>query len=105
MKTNQLKMGVILSYITLIIGNIIPLFYTPWMLNILGKSEYGIYSLSNSIVGYLSLLSFGLGNSMVKFITDYIAKEDKKGERNRIYGSITSEKRFYYRYGRRDLPR
>lgn len=84
MKTNQLKMGVILSYITLIIGNIIPLFYTPWMLNILGKSEYGIYSLSNSIVGYLSLLSFGLGNSMVKFITDYIAKEDKKGEKNII---------------------
>lgn len=81
MKFNQLKTGVILSYITLIISNIVPIFYTPWMLNILGQHEYGVYSLSNSIVGYLSLLSFGLGSSMIKFITDYIAKEDKDGER------------------------
>ena len=38
---SQLKSGVILSYINLAIGTIIPFVYTPIMLRILGQSEYG----------------------------------------------------------------
>lgn len=85
MKVNQLKMGVIITYVTLLIGNIIPLIYTPLMLNIMGQSEYGLYSLSNSVVGYMSLLSFGLGSTIVKYITNYIANNDKDGE-ERVIG-------------------
>ncbi|MDU2693461.1 MAG: oligosaccharide flippase family protein [Intestinibacter bartlettii] len=77
---NQLKVGVIITYISLLIGNIIPLVYTPIMLNIMGKSEYGLYNLSNSVVGYMSLLSFGLGSTIVKYVTDYISIKDKEGE-------------------------
>lgn len=81
-KSRELKAGVILSYISLFIENIIPLFYTPWMLAVLGKSEYGLYNLANSVVGYLSLLSVGLGSSIIKFLSDKIAKDDKEGENN-----------------------
>ena len=52
MKVNQLRVGALLSYVNLAIGSIIPMIYTPIMLRILGQAEYGLYSLSNSIVGF-----------------------------------------------------
>lgn len=75
---SQIKAGVILSYFNLIIGNLIPVFYTPAMLSILGQSEYGLYTLSNTIVSYLSLLSFGMGSAIIRYITKYKAMGDKK---------------------------
>lgn len=74
---NQLRAGVILSYINLALGSIIPMFYTPVMLKLLGQSEYGLYSLSNSVISYLSLLSFGLGGTLIRYIAKYRAEDDK----------------------------
>lgn len=75
---NQLQAGVILSYINLALGSIIPMFYTPVMLKLLGQSEYGLYSLSNSVISYLSLLSFGLGGTIIRYIAKYRAENDKE---------------------------
>lgn len=80
MKSNQLKSGVILSYINLGLGTIIPFFYTPIMLRMLGQSEYGLYSLATSVISYLSLLSFGFGSTITRYISVYIAEGDKKAE-------------------------
>lgn len=83
-KVNELKVGVILSYINLAIGTIIPLVYTPIMLSILGQAEYGLYSLSNSVIGYLSLLSFGLGSTIIRYIAKYRAENNKDMEEKTI---------------------
>lgn len=77
---NQLKSGIVLSYINLAIGSAIPFVYTPIMLRLLGQAEYGLYSLSHSITGYLSLLSFGLGSTIVRYITKYKVENDKEKE-------------------------
>lgn len=82
---SQLKIGVILSYVNLALGSIIPLFYTPVMLRILGQSEYGLYSIANSVIGYLSLLSFGMGSTIVRYITKYRI-EARKDEEERVIG-------------------
>ena len=74
MKVNQLRVGTLLSYVNLAIGSIIPMIYTPIMLRILGQAEYGLYSLSNSIVGYLSLLNFGFA---VQLLDIYVSIEPK----------------------------
>ena len=34
---SQLHIGIILSYINMLVGNLIPLLYTPVMLQLLGK--------------------------------------------------------------------
>ena len=60
MARNELKAGVILSYVNLLIGNLIPFFYTPVMLELLGQSEYGLYGIANSVMGYIGLLNFGI---------------------------------------------
>lgn len=80
-KHSQIRTGVILSYISLFIGNIIPLIYTPIMLRILGQSEYGLYSLASSVVSYLGVLNFGIGGSMVRFISKCRMEKDFEGER------------------------
>lgn len=78
-KINQLKAGTVLTYINLGIGTVIPLFYTPIMLRILGQEEYGVNSLATSITGYLTLLHFGMGTAIIRYITKYRAEGNKKG--------------------------
>ena len=82
---NQLRAGVLLSYVNLALGSLIPMFYTPVMLRILGQAEHGLYSLANSTVSYLSLLSFGFGSTIIRYIAKYRAQNDVEGVR-RIYG-------------------
>lgn len=79
MKTNQLKIGVMLSYVSIIAQNIISIVYTPVMLRLLGQSEYGLYQLVYSVVSYLGLLSFGFGSAYVRFYSRYKVKDDQDG--------------------------
>lgn len=64
---NQRKVGAVLSYGNILANIIVGLVYTPIMLRILGQSEYGLYSLIGSVVGYLSILDLGLGNTIVRY--------------------------------------
>lgn len=45
-------------------------FLTPYMLHVLGRSQFGILLLATSIFAYTSLLDFGLGMSVMKLIAD-----------------------------------
>lgn len=77
---NQLKIGVILNYINMGVGNIIPIFYTPIMLNLLGQSEYGLYKLSSSVTSYLSLISMGIGSAVTRYLIKANTEEGKDAE-------------------------
>ena len=78
MKHNELKAGAVLSYVNLIIGNIIPFIYTPIMLRLLGQAEYGLYGIAQSIMGYIGLLNFGIGGTIVRYLAKYRAEGNKK---------------------------
>lgn len=78
MKTNQLKAGAILSYISMALGYIISIIYTPIMLRLLGQSEYGLYNLVSSVVSYLGLLSFGFGSAYMRYYSRYKVKDDEE---------------------------
>lgn len=84
-RVSQLKAGVIISYLNLAIGSIIPIVYTPVMLRLLGQAEYGLYSLSSSIISYLSLLNFGMGSTIVRYVTKYRV-EHKRHQEQTIVG-------------------
>lgn len=77
---NQVKTGVIISYATMLISNIIPMIYTPIMLRILGQAEYGIYGISTSISNYLYLLNMGLGATIIRYLAKYRASGEKEKE-------------------------
>ncbi len=75
---NQLRAGVILGYVNLALGTLIPFFYTPVMLKMLGQEEYGLFSLSSSVISYLSLLKFGFGITITRYLSKYRAEENKE---------------------------
>ena len=76
---NQLKSGIILSYISTAITIIIQLIYMPMMIRILGQHEYGVYSLVSSVVSYLSLFSLGFTGAYLRFFSRYNYQNDKEG--------------------------
>lgn len=78
MKINQLKAGAVLSYISMGLGYIVSIIYTPIMLRLLGQSEYGLYNLVASVVSYLGLLSFGFGSAYVRYYSRYKVNNDEK---------------------------
>lgn len=85
--TKQLKAGVVLSYLTLALSNIIALVYTPFMLRMMGQSEYGLYSLVASVVAYLTILDFGFGNAIVRYTAKY-RTESKWEEQYSMFGQF-----------------
>lgn len=85
MPTSQIKIGAILSYITLALNNLVGLLYTPFMLRMLGKSEYGLYSIAASVVAYLTILDLGFGNAIVRYTAKFRA-ENKQEEQYNMFG-------------------
>ena len=77
---NQRKAGVILSYAAQLVQILTALIYTPIMLRILGKSEYGLYQLVNSVVSYLGLLNLGFSASYMRFYSRFKVNYDDDSE-------------------------
>lgn len=85
MPKSQLKIGALLSYVVLALQNLVGLLYTPFMLRMMGKSEYGLYSIAASIVAYLTVLDLGFGNAIVRYTAKYRA-EGKQEEQYKMFG-------------------
>jgi O-antigen/teichoic acid export membrane protein len=81
MKINEIKLGAILSYLTIALNTIIGLFYIPILLRSLGQSEYGLYMLIGSIVGYISVLDFGLHNAIYRFVSKYQSENNEYAQK------------------------
>lgn len=79
MAKNQIKAGAILSYMQIGLSIVIGLLYTPIMLRILGKSDYGLYTTVSSTISMLSILSLGFGSAYIRFYSKYKAEDDKVG--------------------------
>ena len=88
MAVNQLKAGAILNYVILALNAIIGLTYIPYMLRMLGQSEYGIYSLAASVIAYLSMLDFGFGNAVIRYTAKYRSLNDTEKQYS-MFGMFT----------------
>lgn len=75
---NQIKTGAIISYVALFLNIVIGLLYTPWMINTIGKADYGLYTLAMSVIS-LFVFDFGLGSAITRFVSKYLAegRQDK----------------------------
>ena len=73
---NEIKKGSILSYLSMGIGVIISLLYTPVMIRLLGKSEYGLYNVVSSTIATLSILNLGFNSGYIRYYAQYKLKND-----------------------------
>lgn len=82
MLSKEIKGGALLSYATIFATNIVGIVLTPYIIKSLGASEYGLYTMIGAFIGYLTVLDFGINNSIIRFVAKYRAEKDKKGEEN-----------------------
>lgn len=82
---NQLKAGAALNYVVIVLNMLVGLLYTPYMLRMMGQSEYGLYSLVASVIAYLTVLDLGLGNAIVRYTAKFRA-EGKITEQYEMFG-------------------
>lgn len=82
---NQLKTGAALNYVVIILNMLVGLLYTPYMVRMMGQSEYGLYSLVASVISYLTVLDLGMGNAIIRYTAKYRA-EGKTTEQYEMFG-------------------
>lgn len=77
----QITFGAILSYLSILINVLVGLLFTPWLIAQLGDSQYGLYTLSNSLIT-LFLFDFGLSTATSRFVSKYHAEgnDEKIGD-------------------------
>lgn len=70
---SKIAKGAIISYISIFFNIVISLVYTPWMIHQIGVSDYGLYSLVGTFLGYF-MLDFGLAGTITRYIAKYRAE-------------------------------
>ncbi len=75
--SQQIKYGAVLSYLGIIVYILVGLLYTPWMIRVIGKDDYGLYTLAYSIIG-LFVFDFGISAAIQRFVAKYLAENNKE---------------------------
>lgn len=92
---NERKLGILISYLNILLHTVIGFLYVPLLLCYIGTNGYGMYQLMGSVVAYLGIMDFGLTNAIVRFYARYKALQDRMGIENilavslRLYGGIS----------------
>ena len=68
-KNKNITVGAILSYIILAFGIVSHVFYTPFLLKMVGDANYGIFSFVSSITSWFTVAVFALNDSFIRFAT------------------------------------
>ena len=75
------------------LGGLLPLPLTficwPYIVSQLGDSSYGILALVGTVIGYFALLDLGMGQSVVKYISEYTGRNDARLTRETAEVSFT----------------
>lgn len=82
----NIKLGAVLGYCGFAINILYGLFFTPWMLQMVGDSSYGVYTVAMSVIN-LFLLDFGLSTTTNAYLAKYRATHDQESA-NRYCGVV-----------------
>lgn len=77
---SQIKTGIILSYLTIVVVNVAGLISTPIIVRSLGAEQYGLYLLLGSLISYIALLDLGMTSTITRFVAKYKAQNDLENE-------------------------
>ena len=83
MRGGAITKGAVISYVSIFLNIVISLVYTPWMIRRIGVSDYGLYSLVGTFLGYF-MLDFGLSGTVTRFISKYRAEGDEQKVANML---------------------
>lgn len=81
----QIKYGSIITYANLALNLMINFVLTPFILECLGSSEYGVYKIVQSFTGQLAVMSFGLSTVSARYIVLYNTQKKTKEKENFLF--------------------
>ena len=84
-ESNNVSLGIVISYISLGVSIIGSIFITPKILNALGDEQYGLYSFATSITAWLTVISTALSASYIRFATKDQKEKGTTARINTIY--------------------
>jgi O-antigen/teichoic acid export membrane protein len=84
--TKRFARNVIMNWISMAVGMVVPFFLAPFVIRHLGTTAYGIWILAVSTVSYLNLLDMGLRSAVVRFVSKAQA-QDKLDEATTVIGA------------------
>lgn len=63
----------------LVVNSVVGILLAPFLLNELGQSAYGIWTLTGSLLAYSSLLSLGLNSAVNRWLPMYLVERNQEG--------------------------
>lgn len=72
------KIGVIYSYVLMFVEVFSAMLFTPFLIRMLGQSQYAVYQFTSQISSYLTLLDLGVGNAVIRYMAKYRADNNKE---------------------------
>lgn len=85
MRLSNVKKGAILSYLLIFLNTAYGLIVTPFILDAVGDSQYGVYKTIASLSSSLMVLDLGFGGTVLRYVAKFVA-EKRYQERNRYLG-------------------
>jgi O-antigen/teichoic acid export membrane protein len=77
----RLAIGTLSNYAVKILAAVIAFFLTPFVLHHLGAARFSLWALIASIASYGSLLDFGIGAAVVKYVAEHRARNEASDAR------------------------
>lgn len=83
-----LARNVLANWTVLVAEVLVAFFLTPFIVKALGLPTYGLWSLLNSLIGYMGLIDLGIRGSVGRFLNVYLAREEPDRVREVISTSL-----------------
>lgn len=81
---HERSIGLILSYINIILQIIVNLVCIPVLLHYIGKEQYGLYQLIAAVVAYIAIMDLGFSNAITRFYTMYFHQKNIEKAENTL---------------------
>ncbi len=79
---NKKVSGVFFSYLLIVVDILVTLLLLPYLWNGLGEDEYGLYKMLQSTAAFMSVLDFGLGGTITRYIVKFKTEGDLRKQEN-----------------------
>ena len=79
---NNLKLGVIISYLWVLVHIGVNFIFTPALLRFLGQSEYGLYQVVASFLAYINVLETSLSTGVLRFYCEANSRGNERSAQN-----------------------
>lgn len=86
---NKKVSGVFFSYLLIVVDILVTLLLLPYLWDNLGPDEYGLYKMLQSTAAFMSVMDFGLGGTITRYIVKFKTEGDLRKQENFMAMGLT----------------